>query len=251
MQYSQVKSLFRSLNEVVKTIKQVKKPSEDIIQKMLDYGQLRMVEFKGGYNKKQKLYIYKLKADNYLETTGKSKSFVESRAIAYDNMLFNIDNNLRYCFINSNSSNMKEYDNLHDKLNNALQNSKATKDEIEDELCQEADCERYKTKWDCYDDNVKIDDLNAELDHYWKSVNPGHLSFDYKKNEELLEKLQVDGVPIVRPSPPVFGKSYKMEGIKPNKDGDTNGYWENCDKCKNGNNYWGFCGDCVWTKTTE
>lgn len=171
MQYSEVQNLFKSLNLIMKKLKQVKKPIEDIIIKMVDQKQITGYKTSYVFDQTIKMYIFMITCDNTFPVFGKSKSFVESRTMAHKLLLHNINNTISCELKNEKYTN----EELHDRINKPLENTKASEKEKDEEEFQLSDSKK---------DETKLEDLNAELDLY-HSIRD-NLKFDYNENEKII-----------------------------------------------------------------
>jgi hypothetical protein len=251
MEFSQVKTLFNTLNKTIKQLKKIQKPAEDVIQKMIIMGKIKKYHIDVVYYFDKKIYNITLHCDDYIPTFGISKSYVEARSYAYESMLILIRNNQNVYLSKEDKRSVNE------RLNGELSNSKADKYEIEKELCEEADVKLYETEFDSLPDNIKKKQLDEKLEIYHNCIKSDEncnekkelekndnciedevcnekkeLSFDYEKNEDLLTEYEKDvkrerelvdqikidymkngtlKLPIARPSVPVFGRPMKFK----------------------------------------
>lgn len=195
MEYSEVKNLFKSLNEITKNLKKVSKSPEDIIIKMVELKEITGYNTNFYFDKKLKKYFFQIHCNNTIPACANSKSFVEARLLAHKTLLYNINNTITNEY-NKVIENDKRYsdEELKERINSELQNSKATEEEQEDEKLESCDSKKYETEWDYYPDKIKIRDLNDELNLYHSSrgksynLSNSDLTFDYEQNEKMIEQ---------------------------------------------------------------
>lgn len=175
----------------------------------------------------QGLYIFKLKCENFWPCVGKSKYLEKARSSAYKNMLFNIENNITFDVEDYKEEDYNEdlFDPTIDheeekrrsdfskKLDSGLIESKATEEEKRLEM-EEFNDSLFDSDiilgWNIWDDKLKKQYLDNELDKYQKNFIDRPLTpvFD---SYEGLKSLKV---PVARPSAPIFGKPMKLYRAK-------------------------------------
>ena len=133
MEFSEVKRLFESFNQITKKLKRVEKPIEDKIVKIIIFQQITGYKTTYHFNKNDKNYLFMITCDNTNPTFGKSKSFVEARSLAHKNLFHNI-NMANSCFEKELEEDQRYPDKiLSERLNSELKNPKASQKEKDEE----------------------------------------------------------------------------------------------------------------------
>lgn len=177
-------------------------------------------EYEYYYDEYSKLYIYKLTCEQFWPCVGRSKSITRARRYAYQNMLFNIKNNIVFDKEETDLSfdyedEVENKENLSfdyniektlkrqtqprffDRLDMSLKESRATIEEQQKEEEELTDSSFNSSRilgWNMWNDKVKKQYLDNELNNYNK--------------ESSLR------VPVARPSTPIFGKPQILYNVK-------------------------------------